>query len=384
MRLLHTADWHLGRSLYEARLIEDQAHALDGLVALVRDARPDAVIVAGDVYDRAVPPGEAVSLLDETLNRICRGEGVPVLMIAGNHDSPERLDFASRLTGDAGLHLRGRVCDPPVPVVLEDAHGPVHVHLLPYAEPAAVRQALGDEAATGHDAAMAALTDRVRDTLPAGVRGVAVAHAFVAGGAESESERPLVIGGSGSVAAKRFDGFCYAALGHLHRPQAMAGGRVRYSGSLLKYSFDEAAHRKSVSLVEIAADGEVAVEEIALPLRRDVRIVEGTLEQLTRDPPLLGRDDWLLARLHDSGVVLDAMAKLRAVYPNVLAIERPSRTLGPEGAAAARDHRRIGPDDLFDAFWVEVTGASLSEEERPVVHDAVARARAAESEEAGR
>jgi exonuclease SbcD len=345
------------------------------------EARPDALIVAGDVYDRAVPPADAVALLDETLSRIVRGAGVPVVMIAGNHDSAERLDFARRLTGDAGLHLRGRIADPPEPVVLEDAHGPVRVYPIPYAEPAAVRQALDEPAAAGHDAAMAALTDRARADLPAGTRGIVVAHAFVAGGAESESERPLVVGGSAAVDVRRFEGFCYTALGHLHRPQSMAGDRVRYSGSLLKYSFDEADHRKTVSLVEIGADGAVAVEEVALPVRRDVRIVEGPIDRLLADPPLLGRDDWLLARLTDTGVVLDAMAKLRQVYPNVLAVERPSQALGPGGAAAARDHRRIEPDDLFAAFWQEVTGDALTDAARPAVAEAVAAARTGDTGE---
>src|SRR5690554_3929586 len=310
MRFLHTSDWHLGRILHGRSLIEDQAHVLDRFVDLVRDARPDAVLIAGDVYDRAVPPAEAVELLDDTLSRIVLGQGVPVLVIAGNHDSPERLGFGARLLAERGLTIVGRV-DAPRAVAFEDDWGRVVVHPLPYAEPALVRDAFGDDVAD-HEAALAALLGRVRAAHPAGVRSVVMAHAFVAGGAESDSERPLSVGGSAVVDAGLFDGFDYVALGHLHRPQRVGADHVRYAGSLLKYSTSEAGHAKSVSLVELRAPGERTVEEIALAPLRDLRVLTGPLDALiasaATDP---AREDYVFARLTDRGALLDPMARLR-------------------------------------------------------------------------
>ncbi|MDX5363839.1 MAG: exonuclease SbcCD subunit D [Pseudazoarcus pumilus] len=359
MRFLHTADWHLGRIFHGRSLIEDQAHVLDQFVALVRDARPDAVLIAGDVYDRAVPPAEAVSLLDDTLSRIVLGEGVPVVMIAGNHDSPDRLGFGARLLAAHGLTIAGRIDAPQAGVSFDDAWGRVVVHPLPYAEPAAVRDALATDIA-GHEAAMAALLERVRAAHPAGARSVLVAHAFVAGGAESESERPLSIGGSGAVDAALFSGFDYVALGHLHRPQRAGAEQVRYAGSLLKYSLSEAEHAKSVSLVELGAPGELKIEHIALSPRRDLRRLSGTLDEVLAAARVdAAREDYIFASLHDRGALLDPMAKLREVYPNVLGCERTVLSHSGEAAVAVGRARELDTRALFGDFFREVAGEAL-------------------------
>ena len=360
MRFLHTADWHLGRLLHGVSLIEDQAHALDELVALARDCRPDAVLISGDVYDRAVPPTEAVALLDDTLCRLLLDLRLPVVVIAGNHDSPYRLGFAARLLSAVGLHVIGEPRAAPAPFVLDDRHGAVEVFCLPYAEPAVVRERLGlDDGVRDHDGAMRA---QIR-ALPRdhGRRAVLLGHAFVVGGAECESERPLSVGGAGTVGADCFDGFAYVALGHLHRPQVFAGGRVRYCGSLLKYSFSEAEHAKSVSLVEIDRDGATAVEEVALTTRRDLRRLRGTLDELLRGPRC---DDYLAVELDDRGALLDPMNRLREVYPCLLRIERPlyapaAPPRGPGGDAAERRDTA----GLFEDFFEQVTGAPASAEE---------------------
>ena len=369
MRILHTSDWHLGRLLHNVHLTEDQAYVLDDLVRLVADARPDVVIVAGDLYDRAVPPPEAVALLDEVLARIVLDRGVPVVAIAGNHDSPERVGFAARLLADRGLHLIGPLGRARA-IHLADAHGPVHLVPLPYASPEAVRSAFAGEEARGHDEALRAQVTRAVDGLGAG-RRVAIAHAFVTGGAGSESERPLVVGGTGEVDASAFDGFAYAALGHLHRPQAVGEARVRYSGSLLPYSFAEVDHRKTVSLVELDAQGGVTSEEVPLRARRAMRVVEGTLDELlAADVEEETRHDYLLARLMDTRPVLDAMARLRERYPNVLHIERPA--LMPDGPLEPRaDHRKMEPLDLFADFWEQVKGEPLEDDLRGVVAGAI-------------
>ena len=382
MRFLHSADWHLGRVYHGVSLLEDQAHVLQQFVRIAADTRPDAILLAGDIYDRSVPPAEAVRLLDLVLEQLVLELKIPVVMIAGNHDGPDRLAFGSGLLQRAGLTVRGPVETDVAPLVLRDAHGEVAIHALPYAEPALVRSAVGDDSIADHHAALAAQTATVRAARVPGRRAVVVAHAFVIGGTESESERPLSVGGTGAVGAEVFDGFDYVALGHLHRPQAIGakrdpGGagaatidasaspdawrraRIQYSGSLLKYSFAEADHAKSVNLVELDAAGSCTVERIPLVPRRDLRILEGELAALVAaaatDP---AREDYVLARLTDHGALLDAMGKLRGAWPNALAIERP--TLVSDGPGRATDdHRRTRIEDLFASFHQEATGVPL-------------------------
>lgn len=381
MRFLHTADWHLGRLFHARSLIEDQAHVLDQFVALVREVRPDAVLIAGDVYDRAVPPPDAVALLDDVLARIVVGERVPVVMIAGNHDSAQRLDFGARLMTGQGLHVAGRVGAQASSVTLHDAHGEVRIYALPYAEPAAVRDALGLELPS-HEAALGAQLAAIRATHPAGVRSVAVAHAFVVGGAASESERPLSVGGSGAVAAGVFDGFDYVALGHLHRPQTL-GTNVHYSGSLLKYSLSEAGHAKSVSLVELDGAGVARIEPIALKPRHDLRLLRGDLAtliaQAATDPY---RDDYVHAVLTDTGALLDPMARLRQAYPNALAMERAVLARSGSAREAGRRLRELDTGALFASFFREVADADLDVDQRRTLDDLLAAMTASERESA--
>lgn len=365
MRFVHASDWHLGRLFHGEHLTGDQAHVLEQLVTLVGESKADALIVAGDLYDRAVPPSEAVELLDETLSRLAMDVRVPVVLIAGNHDSPERVGFASRLLERSGVHVFGPVQGKPGSVVLEDEHGSVVVHAIPYTDPPQARHALGDEDIKDHDAAVRGLVASARDHAPPGPRSICVAHAFVVGGEPSESERPLSVGGSGVVAADCFTEYSYAALGHLHRPQTAGAPHVRYSGSLLKYSFSEADHAKSVSLVELDAKGQANVEEITLSPKHDVRVVTGMLADLLEGPAEgKSREDYLLVRLENREALLDVMGKLREVYPNVMHVERTAHER-PEGESGARvDHRKQGDAELFEAFVREVTGDDPSEDER--------------------
>lgn len=365
MRLLHTADWHLGRLFHQVHLTDDQAYVLEQFVALVQDARPDLVVIAGDIYDRAVPPPDAVTLLDETLSRLILDCNVRVALIAGNHDSAQRLHFGSRLLAERGLHIAGAFTGTPLQLSLDDSAGPVHLYALPYAEPSVVREKLGVDV-HDHDAAMRAQLDVIRQSHPAGARAIVVAHAFLAGAQGSEhSERPLSVGTTGAVGVDAFEGFSYVALGHLHRPQSLDGGRLHYAGSLLKYSFDEADHRKGVSLVEIDATGACNIEQIPLTPRRDVRRISGLLADLLATPdPDISRDDYLEVTLLDDGVVFDTMGRLREVYPNVLHIERTAFA-APEALDVSRaDHRRRDTADLFGDFFTQVTGQDFSEELR--------------------
>lgn len=362
MRILHTSDWHLGRIFYGVHLTEDQSYILNQFVKLVGDTKPDVILIAGDVYDRSVPPAEAVTLLDEVLSNILLDYGVPIIMIAGNHDSPERLGFGTRLLARQGLHLIGQLAGN-APFKLHDTHGPVYFCPLPYAEPATVRDRLAAPEAVDHERAMYWLVNQLIKTLPPDTRKVAIAHAFVAGGEASESERPLSVGGTEVINASCFKPFHYTALGHLHRSQNI-GDSIRYAGSLMKYSFSEAAYAKSVTLVEMDGAGNTSLEEICLTPRRDVRCLKGFINDILTGPqPGASREDYLMVTLQDSGALLDAIGKLREVYPNVLHIERPSLNVGGELRGPAGDHRHLSEIDLFTSFFEQVTGTPLSEEQ---------------------
>ncbi|WP_296900273.1 exonuclease SbcCD subunit D [Thiohalocapsa sp.] len=379
-RLLHTADWHLGRIFFNVSLLEDQAHALDQLLDIARDTRADALIIAGDVYDRAVPPADAVRLLDETLKRIALDLQLAVVLIAGNHDSAERLGFGAALMEERRCFLRGPLGAHTRPIEIAGRAGSARFHPLPYAEPAEVREHLGEPDLHSHDAALGALVRRL-GTLPDDVPNIAVGHCFVTGGAVSDSERPLSVGGAGQVTAAHFAPFDYTALGHLHRPQAVAE-RVHYSGSLLKYSFSEATHTKSVSLVELDDDG-ARIERIPLTPRRDLRIVEGHLGDLLRGPAAGEHaDDYLLFRLLDTGALLDPMGRLREVYPNALHLERPSLTTGGDSRGPSPEQIARGEEDLFADFFREVTGDALTPEQQAVLHEVLAGLRRQEREAA--
>ncbi len=373
MRFLHTSDWHLGRLFHGVHLTDDQAHVLDELVALAGEARVDAVVVAGDLYDRAVPPPEAVALFDDVLTRLVLQAKVAVLAIAGNHDSPERVGFGARLLAGRKLHVAGRLARPLSTVTLADRHGPVDFHLVPYAEPSLAREALEDPAIADHASAFRSI---VRE-IPRGARSVLVAHAFVAGGEECESERPLSVGGAGTVPRETFDGFSYVALGHLHRPQAVGRETLRYSGSLLKYSFMEAPQRKSVSIVEMDGAGACRIEEVSLSPRRDVRRLEGTLAEMLRGP---GSEDYLEISLRGREAILDPMSRLRRVYPDVLSLLRPDLQRGGELSAGRIDRARTTDADLFASFFAQVEGVPLDPAQRAALESVLEGLRRKERE----
>lgn len=362
MRILHTSDWHLGRIFYGVHLTDDQAYILDQFVRLVIDEKPDVVLIAGDVYDRSVPPTEAVRLLDEVLSRILLDACVPIILIAGNHDSPERLEFGASLLARQGLHIVGQPGKANSPVIIYDSEGPVYFCPIPYAEPAVVRERLAVPDAADHNRAMQAQVRQATAPVPHGTRAVALAHAFVAGGEESESERPLSIGGSGMVEAASFQQFHYVALGHLHQPQNVGGEHLHYAGSLLKYSFAEATHKKSITLVDMDGAGEVVLNTISLSPRREVRCLQGCIRELLTGPRNgESKEDYLMVALTDQGAILDAIGKLREVYQNVLHIERPYLLTGGELRGPVGDHRRQSELALFSSFYEQVTGAPLSD-----------------------
>lgn len=362
MKILHTADWHLGKLVQGVYMTEDQRIVLEQLLSVIEAESPDVVIIAGDLYDRAVPPTEAVQLLDELLEKIVLHLQVPVLAIAGNHDSPARLDFGNRMMRASGLHMAGELVLPVQTARLHDEFGPVDFHLVPYTEPGIVRYLTGDESVRTHQDAMRAITESIRKELDPAVRHVLVGHAFVTPGGEAEpntsdSERPLTIGGAEHVSAANFAGFHYTALGHLHQSHFVGREQVQYAGSPLKYSISEEHHKKGFLMVELDAEGKVSVEKRELLPRRDMRVVEGFIADLERHPV---NDDYVFVRLLDQAAVTSPMERIRAVYPNAMHVERRpaleqlSGTRESGGAAAGR--AKMDGLSLFKAFYEDVTG----------------------------
>ena len=380
MKFLHSADWHLGRQFHNVSLLEDQAHVLDQFVALAREHAVDAVVIAGDVYDRAVPPADAVALLNGVLEQLVSDAGIPVLIISGNHDSAERLAFGRKMMSTDGLHVYGPLAAATEPLVLEDDRGPVYFCPLPYAEPSQVRLHLEDEDLGSHHAALSALAARMQSVVPPDTRSVAIAHCWVTGGEASDSERPITVGGTGDVGRDCFEGFSYTALGHLHQPQS-AGKAIHYSGSLLKYSFSEINHRKSVNLVEIDAAGNVEVERIALKPKRDVRMISGDMETLLKGPAEgEAPDDYLLVQLTDRKAILDAVGKLREIYPNILHLERPGLMDGRQSQRERSDHRGRSEFELFKDFCAEISSEPLIDGAEAAFNEVVEAIRLADQE----
>ncbi|MEV6311848.1 exonuclease SbcCD subunit D [Streptomyces sp. NPDC051840] len=382
MRILHTSDWHLGRSFHRVPMLDAQAAFLDHLVRTVREQAVDAVVVAGDVYDRAVPPLSAVQLFDDALYRLADA-GVPTVMISGNHDSARRLGVGAGLIARAGIHLRTDPDHCATPVVLRDADGDVAFYGLPYLEPALVRDGLG-VARTSHEAVLAAAMDRVRADLatrPDGTRSVVLAHAFVAGGEPSDSERDITVGGVAAVPAGIFDGVDYTALGHLHGCQTVTE-RVRYSGSPLAYSFSEHTHRKTMWLIDLASDGSLTADRVDCPVPRPLARIRGSIEELLEDPAHeRHRDAWLEATLTDPVRPDEPMARLLERFPHTLSLVfEPDRA--PEDPLASYAQRLEGRDDhqVAEDFVAHVRGGSgPSERERKVLRAAFDDVRVADT-----
>ncbi len=379
MRLLHTSDWHLGRAFHREDLLQAQANFVDFLIETVRSERIDAVVVAGDLYDRALPSLDAVAVCDDALRRLAAAR-VPTVLISGNHDSPRRLGFGSDLIDSAGVHLRTDPRRSGEPVVLGDRHGPVAVYGVPYLEPEVARTDLGCEERS-HSAVLSAAMTRVRTDLatrPRGTRSVVLAHAFVTGGAACDSERDISVGGALSVSADVFAGVDYAALGHLHGPQRVAE-RCHYSGSPLAYSFSEAGHTKSVTVVDLDAAGGVRLERLPCPVPRPLAHLRGSLETLLADPALSAHEGhYLSVTLTDTVRPQDPMQQLRRRFPHTLVLD-----ISPEGGV--RDtgsyvERLRGLDDLAIAarFLDDVRGRPADEAERDLLCTAVSAAAAAD------
>jgi exonuclease SbcD len=372
MRLLHTADLHLGRAFAGLSLENDQAAVLDQIAAAVRDLRPDLLVIAGDIFDRAVPPAPAVRLFNDFLARVAAETDAAVALVAGNHDSPDRIEAMAVASDRRRFLLRGAPGAEGRPLVLADRHGAVAVVALPFAQEYAARAAFGDETLTSPAEVLAAQIARAHAGLPPGGRWIAVAHAFVAGGTGSGAERPLArVGGVETVPAALFDGAAYVALGHLHRPQQAGAAHVRYCGAPLAFGFDEAGEARSMNLVEIDAAGAATVEAIPFRPRRGLRVLRGAHAELTRLPP---SEDFVRAVLTDAAPVPDAMRRLRAVFPNAceMVYARDAEAPVPAAGAPASAPQAANPVAVVAGFLRLVRDAGPSKAEKAVLADALA------------
>ncbi|CAI2328386.1 TPA: exonuclease SbcCD subunit D [Vibrio parahaemolyticus] len=371
MKFIHTSDWHLGRQFHNVSLLEDQQAVLEQLIQYIENNPVDAVIVAGDVYDRSVPPTIAIELLNRVVKRICGELNTPMILISGNHDGAERLGFGSEQMKRSGLHIISNFEDMLTPVVIETkAAGHVAFYGMPYNDLEQVRYVYKEPVST-HDEAHKLLAEKITEQFQSEHRNILISHCFVDGAIESESERPLSIGGSDRVSHEHFLNFDYVALGHLHQPQKKGEEYIRYSGSLMKYSFGEQNQKKGFTLVEIGKDGFIGAEHIELTAPHEMRIVEGELEQILEwgktDPK---NEDYLLVRLMDKHAILNPMEKLRTVYPNVLHLEKPGMLIGVEQEMAQAKLAR-SEIDMFKDFFAEAQDSELSNEQEQAISDII-------------
>ena len=370
MRILHTSDWHLGRSFHREDLLGHQGAFVDHLLEVVEAEKVDVVVVSGDVYDRALPHVDAVALADEAFARLAASRA-KVVVSSGNHDSAQRLGFGSRLMDAAGVFVRTDAASVGTPVVLKDRHGEVVFHAIPYLDPSALLEpwALGHRS---HQAALSEAMARVRRDLAARApktRSVVLAHAFVAGAEPSESERDISVGGVSRVATSTFDGIDYTALGHLHGPHELAPG-LRYSGSPLAYSFSEADQAKGTWLVELNAKGFASASWVDAPVPRRLSRISGSLADLLVDPTLADReDDWVQVTLTDVPRPARAMEQLRRRFPHTLVLQFPASAADPQ--APPRPPTGQGDHAIALDFVRHVRGVAATTAESDLLREAI-------------
>ncbi|WP_100754448.1 exonuclease SbcCD subunit D [Vibrio salilacus] len=370
MKFLHTSDWHLGRQFHNVSLLEDQKVVLEQIIDYLKANRVDAMVIAGDLYDRSVPPTAAIEVMNDFVDRVCGELGVPIILIPGNHDGAQRLGFGSGRMKTAGLHIISNFEQMLQPVVIESDLGPVAFYGMPYNDPELVRHHFKQSVST-HDQAHQYLSQQIQQQFKPRQRNVLISHCFVDGAIESESERPLSIGGSDRVSHEHFIPFDYVALGHLHQPQKKGADYIRYSGSLMKYSFSEQHQKKGMTLVEFGKAGFLNATHIDLAAPHQMRIIEAELESIVEqgktDP---NNHDYLLVRLLDKHAILNPMEKLRVSYPNVLHLEKPGMLIGVEQQMAAAKLAR-SEVDMFRDFFLEAQDTPLSDEQDQAILDII-------------
>ena len=401
MRFLHTADWHLGRIFYGQYLTDDQAYVLEHqFFTILKEEKIDGILLAGDVFDRAVPPIEAIELWDSIITRLAMDFKVPLFVVSGNHDGAERLEVGRSMLGQSGIHIWGSPHHALQPFEFEGADGRVAICPMPFSEPRRIGDALGlnsseskpvdpdmtddtlfsyvDDKAQeavalnlhNYDQMYQAWSDYLYKQVPKQMRSIAISHAFVMGGEVGGSERTLSVGGSEQVSPHVFKNFHYTALGHLHGPQRMGADHIRYSGSPLKYSFDEHEQKKSFTIIDMDTNGKVDISTIPVEAKRDVVILEGYFEDLLNNTALQTKhkDDYVQARLLDTMPIMDGMAKLRQVYHRCMTIELAGRIATPVVDMGDAVFKELNERELFNQFAEIVWKNPLTEREQQYIN----------------
>ena len=401
MRFLHTADWHLGRIFYGQYLTDDQAHVLENqFFSILKDEKIDGILLAGDVFDRAVPPIEAIELWDSIITRLAMDYKVPLFVVSGNHDGAERLEVGRSMLSQSGIHIWGSPHHALQPFEFEGSDGKIAICPMSFSEPRRIGDALGLGTTASktvdidmtedslfsyvetneqepvslnlhnYDQMYQAWSDYLYKQVPKGMRSIAISHAFVMGGDVGGSERTLSIGGSEQVSPQVFKDFQYTALGHLHGPQRMGADYIRYSGSPLKYSFDEHTQKKSFTIVDMNTKGQVDISTIPVDAKRDVVILEGYFEDLLNNKELQAKhkDDYVQARLLDTMPIMDGMPKLRQVYHRCMTIDLVGRVATPMADMDEAVFKELNERELFNQFAETVWKEPLTEREQQYIN----------------
>ena len=390
MKIIHSSDWHIGKIVNEYSMIDDQKYILNKLIELIDEENADVLMIAGDIYDRSIPPVEAVELLNETLSSLVIDRNVSVLIISGNHDSGERLSFGSKILEKQGLYIAGSDEELYRKVVLCEDNKNINFYLVPYKDPALSKKLLNNKEIRSHNDAMIGVIDKIKEELNKDEVNILIGHGYITMKREeaiddnshkyevaeletSESERPLSIGGTDLIDGNIFKGFDYVALGHLHGRQKVGRETMRYSGSLLKYSFSEVNQKKSVAVLDIK-DKNIEIDLKELSPRRDLRIIKGNIEDLIEEGRNIeeGKEDYIQAILTDDGELMNPMEKLKSVYPNTMLITRErKRNVNEDSTLAKGELRKRSKVDLFKDFYETYGSGDYTEKKESVLIDTI-------------
>ncbi|CEN83442.1 exonuclease SbcD [[Clostridium] sordellii] len=387
MKIIHTSDWHIGKIVNEFSMIEDQKYILNKLIELIEIEDPKVLIIAGDIYDRSIPPVEAVELLNETLNKLIIEKNIKVLAISGNHDGGERLSFGGSILEKQGLYIAGRDEELYKKVTIKDENKNINFYLVPYKDPALTRKILEDKEIKSHNDAMISVVNKIKRELNKKEKNILVGHGYitmkrkdaikelenkyeVAELETSESERPLSIGGTDLIDGNIFEDFDYVALGHLHGRQKVGREEMRYSGSLLKYSFSEVNQKKGVYILDINKENNIDIDFKPMKPLRDLRIIKGNIEDLLEEGRNIkeGKNDYIQAILTDDGELINPMEKLKSVYPNTMLITRERKKEITEDKTSAKgEYKKKSKLELFKEFYDDLGNGDYTKEKEEVL-----------------
>ena len=392
MKIIHTRDWHIGKIVNEFSMIDDQRYILNELIKLINLEKPDVLIIAGDIYDRSIPPVEAVDLLNEVFSKILIDNKVKIVAISGNHDSGERGSFGSKILEKEGLYIQGIIEDEIKSIRIDDEEGNVNFYMIPYVDPAILRRKFNNPEIRNHNDAMKAVINRIKPSLNENERNIVVTHGYVtykrkdaidkdgenlyelADLEVSDSERPLSIGGTDLIDSDNFDCFDYVALGHLHGRQKVGREEIRYSGSLMKYSFSEINHKKGVVIIEIDGNKRINIRQEELRPKRNMRIIKGPLDELIKAglEDCSNREDYIQAILTDEGEIIDPIGKLRSAYPNIMILKREEKKdIGTSLTAASKGYKSKTELELFEEYYDRLGSGEFTEEKKEVIRNVV-------------